>query len=302
MGDPRSPEAIGAVLQLRLGALVAELHVRDGEIRDGVDDGLHQARVTCRRLRAALVTLRQVLVPDITEPIRDDLQWLAVGLGDARDAEVMRARLERLVLELVDSEQRDATSSRIDRRLARLDQAARQRVAATLASERYPALLAALDRLVAHPPWTANASRGAAKVLRRQMEKERRRVDRMVERAVELTASDPAYDAAVHDVRKAVKRLRYGWELAEPVLGEEATHPLRAARSLTRQLGERQDIMLTRMFLSTMAADAAEQEQEAELWERLRRAEIDRSDHIASETLDMLKSGILSAGVAVREK
>ncbi len=292
---------MGAVLLVRLGTLVAELHLRDGEIRDGVPDGLHQARVTCRRLRGALATLRPVLVRDVTEPIRDDLQWLALALGDARDADVMRARLRRLVVEEIGPEHRDAVALRIDRHLDEQDEAARQLVASTLASERYHGLLVALDRLVAHPPWTSKASRSAAKVLRRRLDKERHRVDRATTRAGELERH-PGYDDAVHDVRKAVKRLRYAWELAEPVLGEKASAQLAAAKELTKRLGERQDIVLTLTLLPLLESYAADDGEPTEPWERLRRVESERAVHIASETLDILKSGTLSAGVAVLEK
>jgi CHAD domain-containing protein len=299
--DPRAPKAIGAVLHVRLGALVGELHVRDGEIRDGVADGLHQARVTCRRLRGALATLRSVLVPDVTEPIRDDLQWLALSLGDARDAEVVRVRLRRLVMEEVEPKHRDAVVLRTERLLDELDHAAWERVEMTLASERYHGLLVALDRLVAHPPWTKKASRSAVKVLGGRLDKERHRVDRVATRALELR-EQPAYDEAVHDVRKAVKRLRYAWELAEPVLGEKASTQLAAAKELTKRLGERQDIVLTLALVPRLESYAAADGEPTEPWERLRRVESDRADHIASETLDLLKSGTLSAGVAVREK
>ena len=301
MGDPRAPKAIGAVLHVRLGALVAELHLRDGEIRDSVPDGLHQSRVTCRRLRGALATLRPVLVRDVTEPIRDDLQWLALALGDARDAEVVRSRLRRLVTEEIEPQHRDAVALRIEGHLDAQGEAARQRVESTLASERYHALLVALDRLVAHPPWTSKASRPAAKVLSARLDKERHRVDSEVSKAVELR-EHAAYDEAVHDVRKAVKRLRYAWELAEPVLGEKASTQLAAAKQLTKRLGERQDIVLTLALLPRLESSAAADGEPTEPWERLRRVESERVVHIASETLDMLKSGTLSAGVAVREK
>lgn len=302
MGDPGAPTTIGTVLHLRLGTLVAELHIRDSEIRDGVADGLHQARVTCRRLRAALATLRPVLLREVVDPVRDDLQWLALALGDARDVEVLRARLPRLVAETVEPEQRDAVRRRIDRLLEELDQTATARVEATLASERYHRLLVSLDRLVAHPPWTGKASRPAAKVLHRRLDKEAKRVGKEVAAAVALGDHSTAYDVVVHDVRKAVKRLRYAWELAEPVLGAKATRQLTAAKQLTKRLGERQDIVLTLALLPRLERDAAADGEPTRPWERLRRVETERASHIAAETLDMLKSGILSAGVAVREK
>ena len=40
-----------------------------------------------------------------------------------------------------------------------------------------------------------------------------------------------AYDVAVHEVRKAVKRLRYAWEVAEPVIGADADRLAASARS-----------------------------------------------------------------------
>jgi CHAD domain-containing protein len=300
--DPRAPEAIGAVLHGRLATLVAELHVRDGEIRDEMPDGVHQARVASRRLRSALATFRPVLLRDVTEPIRADLRWFSFGLGDARDAEVAHERLRRVAAEELGPEELEAVLFRIDRHLEEIDPPARRRVQATLAAERYHALLATLDRLVAHPPWSDKASKPAEKVLRRRLDKERGRVEVRVERAIELRDHPAAHDEAVHDVRKAVKRLRYAWEVAEPALGEEASTQLAAAKELTKLLGARQDTVLTRAVLPRLEAEAEAAGEPAEPWARLRRLETERADHIASETLDMLKSGTLNAGVAVREK
>jgi CHAD domain-containing protein len=289
-------------VHLRLAALVAELHVRDAETRDGVPDGLHQARVSCRRLRAALATFGPILVRDVTDPIRDDLKWLAGSLGGARDAEVLRERLHRMVLEEVADGDRDVVLVRIDGVLGELEASARTQVEAALEAERSHALLAALDRLIAHPPWTGQAKKPADTRLRRRLKREHRRVEREVARALHAQDHPAAYDEALHDVRKAVKRLRYACEVAEPVLGEEASAQLAAARELTRAMGERQDVVLTRGLLPRLQAGAAEAGEPTEPWEALRRKEAERADHIACETLDMLKSGTLSAGVAVREK
>jgi CHAD domain-containing protein len=300
--DPRAPEAIGAVLHRRLGALVAELHVRDRETRDGVIDGLHQARVTSRRLRSALATFRPVLVRDVTEPLRADLRWLALSLGDARDAEVMRERLHRLVVEQLEPDDVDRVTLRIDRELDDRGRRAQATVAATLDADRYRALLAGLDRLVADPPWSEAASSSAEEFLGPRLENELRRLDERAETARGLADHPAAYDEAVHDVRKAAKRLRYAWEVAEPVLGADAADQVAATREVTRLLGERQDIVLTRALLPRLEADAAADGEPTAPWERLRRHQTERAAHIASDTLDMLKSGTLSAGVAVREK
>jgi hypothetical protein len=60
--------------------------------------------------------------------------------------------------------------------------------------------------------------------------------------------------------------------------------------------------VLTRALLPRLEADAAADGEPTAPWEWLRRHESERAAHIASDTLDMLKSGTLSAAVAVREK
>jgi CHAD domain-containing protein len=288
MADPRAPEAIGAVLHGRLATLVADLHVREGEIRDGMPDGVHQARVTSRRLRSALATFRPVLLRDVTEPIRADLRWFSFGLGDARDAEVAHERLRRVAAEELGPEELDTVLFRIDRHLEEIDPPARRRVEGTLAAERYHALLATLDRLVAHPPWSDKASRPAEKELRRRLDKERGRVEDTVNRATEVHDHPAAYDEAVHDVRKAVKRLRYAWEVAEPAFGEEASTELAAAKELTKMLGERQDTVLTRALLPRLEAEAAASGEATDPYRRLRLHEEQRAARLADDALRLL--------------
>jgi CHAD domain-containing protein len=299
VADPRAPEAIGAVLHRRLGELVADLHVRDGETRDRVPDGLHQARVTSRRLRSALVTFRPVLVRQVTEPIRADLRWLALSLGDARDAEVVHARLRRRALAELPAEEHDAVLARIDDVLEAMTRAAQAKVDATLATDRYRSLQASLDRIVAHPPWASSASDPAAEALPPLLQREHRRLHRRAVRAQQVSDHPAAYDEAVHDVRKAAKRVRYAWEIAEPVIG---TGQRGAAREVSRLLGERQDIVLTLALLGRLEAGAATDGEPTAPWERLRHLEGEHAAHIAADTLDTLKSGTLGADVAVHEK
>ena len=54
---------------------------------------MHKMRVGTRRLRSALATFRPLLDRAVTDPIRDELKWIAGELGGARDAEVLRERL-----------------------------------------------------------------------------------------------------------------------------------------------------------------------------------------------------------------
>ena len=63
-------------------------------MRRDAPDAVHKMRVAVRRLRNALATYRPLFVREQTEPVREELKWLAAELGEPRDAEVMRERLE----------------------------------------------------------------------------------------------------------------------------------------------------------------------------------------------------------------
>ena len=56
----------------------------------GRADGVHKMRVATRRLRSALATFRPMLDRAVTDPLRDELKWIAGELGGARDAEVLQ--------------------------------------------------------------------------------------------------------------------------------------------------------------------------------------------------------------------
>lgn len=262
----------GRVLQARLVEQVAELLARDSQIRRGLPVGVHQARVTCRRLRGALATFHHLVDRDVTDPIRAELQWLQGALGEARDAHVVHTQLRTLVEE-------EAVTGPVRRRL---DQTYRARARAAqavltevLTSDRYLALLDDLEGLAAAPPWSDEADQPASAQLRKRIRKDWRRLVRRVQ-DLDATREDPtAHDHALHDVRKAAKRLRYALETAEPVWGEQ-THPLhRFAKAITQVLGERQDTVVARQDLLSIAAAATADGENAFTYGRLHRREED---------------------------
>lgn len=59
----------------------------------GAVEAVHQMRVACRRLRAALSLFRPFLPPDETERFRNGFRELAEGLGAVRDIDVLSATL-----------------------------------------------------------------------------------------------------------------------------------------------------------------------------------------------------------------
>jgi CHAD domain-containing protein len=212
----------------------------DPLVRQAEEGGVHGMRKACRRLRAALATYRPLLDRDRTDPVREELRWLARSLGPARDDEVVVARIDRLLraeASDVGSAHRALERHAVER--AHHDQSV---LGETLGSQRYAELRTALDELAADPPWTAEADRPAGKVLPALVRKEWKRLRRRHRRG-----ADP------HEVRKAAKRLRYAYELVEPVWGKEAKRPRQAASELTRVLGERQDTLVSREWLAALA-------------------------------------------------
>lgn len=255
----------GRVLQRRLAEQVEELVRRDSEIRRGRPEGVHQARVACRRLRAALATYRPLVHREATDPLRDELKWLGQALADARDAFVVRRRLEALLdeepRELLTEPARARLTTAYDERRQQVD----QRVEQVLSSDRYLDLLDALDRLVADPPWTAEASRPARELLRKRVRRDWKRLRRQV--AVEVDAAE--HDPAMHQVRKDAKRLRYAAEALEPVWGKDAARLAGAAKKLTSHLGDRQDTVVSRQHLLQLAAGAEAAGESGFVWGRL---------------------------------
>lgn len=253
--EPTLDGPAGAVLHTRLVELVTELRRRDCDVRRRVPDGVHQLRVTCRRLRGALATYRPLLERSRTDPIRDELRWLARTLGDGRDAEVALERLRGLVDEQPPTSVLGPVRRRLNRHYAARLRAAGGHADAILGSRRYLRLLAWLDDLTTRPPFTEEAGRPARTVMPPRVRRDVERLRRLVGLAV--SSPDAERDEALHEVRKAAKRLRYACETLEPTWGAEAKALRKAARSVTQLLGERQDAAVALGDLRRVAAEAA---------------------------------------------
>jgi CHAD domain-containing protein len=284
----------GRVLHRRLIRQVTELKLCDSLIRRRHDEGVHRARVACRRLRSALATYRPLVDREVTDPLRDEITWLGQALADARDATVVRERLRVMVDAEPDDVVVGPVRSRLDKTFGERSRAGWELVEDTLSSDRYLALLDALDRLVTDPPLTEKAGRPAEKVLPHRVRRDWRRLERRM--AGVPDAEDR--ERELHEVRKDAKRLRYAAEAVHTVWGKDAKRLARAAKALTSHLGELQDTVMSRPLLLEIAAaaDAAGEssvtwgvllvreeeraaeleEQLAELWARVSRKKLRR--------------------------
>jgi CHAD domain-containing protein len=224
------------VVQARLEVQVAALDEDIAAVRHGEPDGVHHARIDCRRLRSLLATFRPWFDRDVSDPLRDELRWLAGTLSDARDRHVVRELLLGMLaeepLELVAG----PVASRIRRSLPEL--------AVEVDHERYAALCARLERLAVE----SEVDPSVRKRVRKEVKRVRKRYDAAA--AAELP------DQELHDLRKAAKRLRYAAETWAPAGGKDAKRVRKAARRLASHLGERQDTVVSRAHLVALARDA----------------------------------------------
>ncbi|MFM6849594.1 MAG: CHAD domain-containing protein [Terrabacter sp.] len=246
------PSAASLVRQ-RLAEQREALTVAEEALRAGEPEGLHDVRVAIRRIRSALATFRPVLERTATDPLRDELRWVSVLLGQARDVEVVIEHTEQLLSDAEPVGLDDAVSGL--RARLRLDlTAAGDHVDETLASTRYAAVLVLLDAVASDPPLTDKGDKSGKKLARKRVEHD---LDRVVERiALVRAASDVDEQAArLHDVRKAAKRLRYAAEAAAPVAGDRIREIEEVAEATQDVIGLHHDATVTRSTLRHLALD-----------------------------------------------
>lgn len=249
----RGRASAGAAVQAHLAEQVAELVARDPHTRRDAPDALHKMRVATRRLRSALATFRPLLDRAQTDPVRDELRWLAAVLGAARDAEVMHARLRSLVAAEPDELVLGRVLDRVDTFMTKRHREAHDAVLRELGGERYLRLLDTLDALASEPPFRPDAERDAEKVLPRLVRQTWRRLDRTMA-AAERAPRGPDKDELLHEVRKDAKRARYAAEAVVPVFGKPARRFAEGVAELQESLGDFQDGVVTRAVLRELGS------------------------------------------------
>lgn len=254
-GSEPEPGSVEAVVAGRLRQQVAELAHRDSALRRGEPDAVHKMRVATRRLRSALATFRPLLDRSRSDPVREELKWLAGVLGPARDTQVMRD----LLLELLAGEPPELVLGPVPAHVRdQLDQElglARHRAVETVRCRRYHDLVDRLDALAATPPWAERAPGPPDRVLGRRVDKEVKRLRRQVA-ALPAAPDRAARDRALHEVRTATKRVRYAAETVRPVHGKDARRLAKAAERIQTVLGDQHDAVVSQPLLRRLGIQA----------------------------------------------
>ncbi|MFD7699707.1 CHAD domain-containing protein [Streptomyces caelestis] len=227
----------------------------DPAVRQDVPDSVHRMRVATRRLRSTFRSFRAVLDREATDPVGDDLKWLAAELGLDRDQEVLAERLRSSLAELPDALVAGPVGHRLTGWAEARHAGAHGRLNGILDSHRHLALLDALDALLIDPPLRKKAQAAPEKVLTKAVRKDLDKLTGLVTRALDLPPGTDR-DVALHDARKKTKRTRYAAEAAALALGRPADDLVKAMKSLQDLFGDHQDSVMARKTLRELAAVA----------------------------------------------
>ena len=253
--EPTAGSSAGDVILGYLATQAEQLRRYDPLVRRDAPDAVHQMRVAARRMRSALQAFGRVLDRNRTRELMTELKWIAGELGGARDSEVMAERLAAMLDELPNELILGPVAAAVTRSFERRIADARQVAIAALDSDRYLELHNKIDALLAHPPMSPAADRPG----RRELPKSAARAYRRMASRMRYASSQPAgeqRDIALHEMRKAAKRLRYATEAAKPVLGKPAKRLQRQLKKVQELLGAHQDTAVSRPVLRELAAQA----------------------------------------------
>jgi CHAD domain-containing protein len=249
LSEPTAPPpadgTAGTVVTAYLRAHADRLLAMDPMVRQQVPDAVHKMRVATRRLRSTLRSFDTVTAD--SQHVAEELKWLGTVLGDERDAEVQALRLQAHIRATEIDVLLGPVQARVQAHAAKAAAASHSAVMTALSSERYYAMLDALEELIASPEAGPNAGRSAGKFLpaavRRSYRKTRRRMH-----AADLKPPGPARDSALHAARKSAKRTRYAAEAAVGVGGEQAQRFAGQMKNVQSLLGDHHDTVVGRQL------------------------------------------------------
>jgi CHAD domain-containing protein len=230
-------------LLLRRLARALERHVPAAVA--GNDRGVHQARVTSRRLREAVPVLATGLEGSKAGKAQRKIRRLTRALGTVRELDVTLALLDQLARSphlsrtAVEDVRAHVIAERDSRRaemLKRLDRVNIEKLGRRLAS-----VGDALDQ-AAEEPWR--------KALAGQLLKRSRRLQTAIEEAGHMYAPE-----GLHQVRIAAKKLRYGLELAADSGTKQAAPHVRTIKRAQDMLGKMHDLQVLATHVAAVQAE-----------------------------------------------
>jgi CHAD domain-containing protein len=250
-GAPTAATVLLDALTERTEHLLAQ----EPRIRARASDAVAAMRVDTRQLRCILTGFRRCLDRRRTDPIVADLKWLGAELADERDTEVMAERFCEVLRQLPHHLVQGPVAADLDEHLGQRAEEDTRRILVALDSPRYAGLRQRLDDLLTDPPLTDRASGFAHHELPRAVAKAYGQLDALIHSALEVI-DELERAEALHEARKAAKRVHYMCEVAEPAIGKPAKRLRRRTQQLQAVLGDHQDAAVARPTLHCLGLQA----------------------------------------------
>ena len=252
-------------------------------VRHDGEDAVHQARVQVRTLRSLLRVYRPLLSDRTVLDLDSRLKRYGAQLGQARDAEVRARFLEIRLRELGSSPELDGLQRRLEAGSGWTAYRDRHReLVRHMDRPRHRRLRHELELFELYPPFSVTAAQRADRTVLHCLRAATSDVERAAVRAGSATDDR---EAALHEVRKAARRLRYaaaalkGTGLCRP---EDLKAVVSACKRLQDALGDHRDDTLLADRVEEYV-EAARTPEQAELLRRLR--DLARS-HAAEDLLE----------------
>jgi CHAD domain-containing protein len=220
---------------------VAGIKAQHGSACAGDVESVHQIRVAITRLRAAVSFFAPIARDAEWLRLKQEIAWLNVSLGAARDSDVMTEYISR--------RRYQAWAGRmVGADLARRRTQDHRRLVRCLRSARAQRLMEALSVWARRGPWLArwetSARRGDAEPLQDYCARELNRWrERLIRKGRHLSSLNAARR---HHLRIRAKRFRYMLEALTDILAlrsrAEVRHAHSAAKRLQRTLGDLRDL------------------------------------------------------------
>ncbi|HWA45031.1 MAG TPA: CHAD domain-containing protein [Hypericibacter adhaerens] len=254
-----SPIAIerGATAQSAFGdiarACLAQFGANEAVVERGEDpEGVHQARVALRRMRALVAAYRHYMANDVHGWLSQELRWLQQELSPARDWDVFVGYTLPPILRRLPE---DLALQHLQGEAEAVRRAAYDTVRALFASPRYTLLLLKVGRLIEAGDWKAPAGTSEAATLDEPIKRfadrllafRQRRLKKFAKKRESLSESE------LHRLRLLAKKLRYSADFFRSLYAQKPVRRFYAAiAELQDRLGSINDAVVTHGLLQKL--------------------------------------------------
>ena len=228
------------------------LHLLDNEgpaFEERLPEGLHQLRVSLRRMRSAFTVFRKEIGGETAEMLSAEAKWLGNAVGRARDFDVFTQD----ILEPVTPAAGEEDAFGVLRRKVE-EERARAWAAADKAfhSQRYSRFVLQLALFLTERGWRAKRSAAdpVAVFAAHALDKRQASVDKLGNCMADLD------EEARHELRKRLKKLRYTLSFFQSLFDKKKAKPyLKDLSRLQDAFGALNDLATARTILGELASD-----------------------------------------------